>query len=144
MCCNGVKLYRVSNSFSLEINWLYSSDFDGIEHLLVRRSNMKNAVLNLLQEMRVHAGVLIGKKSLDRLVTFLCGYVHGIYAVTNNHLIVLPGFQEFVQQKYGINDHYWADIILFCCFNNDEEAFDVFYELLDEFLKLHPEIRENK
>jgi len=43
-------------------------------------------------------------------------------------------FQDFIQQRYKITSTYhWAKIITFFS-STDEEAFDRFYELLEEYL----------
>ncbi|MGC6768254.1 hypothetical protein [Enterococcus sp. LJL51] len=52
----------------------------------------------------------------------------------NNACHFYEGFQEYIQQKYNINSsHNWSDIIIFYC-TTEEQAFDKFYELLDDFL----------
>jgi len=46
-----------------------------------------------------------------------------------------PGFQEFIQEKYKVEfDKHWSDIIEFYCYR-EEEAFYLFFDLLDEFIE---------
>lgn len=82
----------------------------------------------------------IGEKNLDRLTTFVCGYIHGVYIETGILLQFLNGFQEYVEAHYGLADNenvfqHWSEIISF--FNaTKEEAFDEFYALMDAFLAI--------
>lgn len=95
-------------------------------------------ILNLLQILKIKYGMFIGKKSLERLVAYIGGYEHCLIERGENisglRMGFLPGFQEYIENRYNIHtDHHWSNIIQFFC-NSDEEAFDTFYKLLDEFL----------
>jgi len=93
----------------------------------------------LLQDIKNRPGVYLGKKKLDGLATFLSGYM----CCLNDRNIVdygnLKGFQEFIEKHYELQDNvkvcrHWSDIISF--FNEtEEEAFDEFYVLLEQFQK---------
>ena len=91
----------------------------------------------LLDDLRKRPLPLIGKKSLDRLTACLSGYIYCIYEKEGRVLEVLPGFQEFVERHYNLHNNiyvfrHWTDII--CFFTaTEEDAFDEFYKLLDEF-----------
>lgn len=53
----------------------------------------------------------------------------------------LEGFQEWIQIRFDITStQHWSNIINFYS-SNDVNAFDLFYELLNEFLNLDKEIR---
>lgn len=59
-----------------------------------------------------------------------------MYRLNGNqeYLCFIPGFQDWIADRYEIKStHGWSEIINF--FSQDEgEAFDTFYELLDEYL----------
>lgn len=93
-------------------------------------------IYNLLQEIRQRPEIYIGKPSLELLYAYLNGYMHN--SKECNHCLV--GFNEYIANVYAINsDHNWSSIIRF--FNNtEEEAFQKFYEHLDNFLKIQKKI----
>ncbi len=92
-------------------------------------------VLNLLYRMKQMPGAFFGNKNLGRLSMSIAGYVEGINECERKyHWDFQRQFQEFIDDKYPHNGAYgWADIIAQNS-ASDEEAFDNFYELLDEFL----------
>lgn len=74
--------------------------------------------------------IYIGKPSLERLYAFIGGY---LYQNGEKNDCCIEGFTEFVSKKYGIHtDHNWASIICFFS-NNDEEAFQTFIRLFQEY-----------
>lgn len=90
----------------------------------------------LLDVLRERPGLFIGKKSLDRLTTFVTGYIHCAYIKDGVMLQFLPGFQEFVENRYGKHSgRNWPHIIEFYSVY-EEDAFDKFYDLLDEFREI--------
>lgn len=95
---------------------------------------MQEHVKRLLKDIQQRPGVYLGKKSLDRLVHTLSGYTlcmleHGEIQTAE----FLPGFQEFVAERYNIQSvHHWSQIIEFFS-TTEEEAFDTFFELLSEY-----------
>lgn len=91
-------------------------------------------VIKVLEELRSRYNVIIGKKSLERLVSFVWGYIHCMYDNGIKLNGFLPGFQQYIEDRYNIHtDHNWSSIIQFFS-NSDAEAFDLFYQLLDDFL----------
>ena len=96
---------------------------------------MEDKIIKMLYEIKEHPGVHIGKKSLERLAMYLTGYVSCMVEMTNGMTFFLIDIQEYVANYYNIkSDQYWVDIIRFYTLSEDE-AYDKFYELLDEFLK---------
>jgi hypothetical protein len=94
-----------------------------------------DSLSRLLHNIKENPGAVIGKKSLDRLSTFVYGYLCCMYERDGVYPAFLPGFQEYVEERYGIHTaHHWSEIIQFFC-KSEEEAFGKFYELLDEFTK---------
>ena len=86
----------------------------------------------LLKEIKKRPGLYLGRASLERLYAFINGYKHqDSYSAVQTDC--LDGFQKYVEKTYNIHtDHNWASIIQFFSIT-EEEAFDKFYELLDEF-----------
>ena len=94
-------------------------------------------VLKLLYKIKKVPGMYLGKKSLMYLYFYIQGYCMRKGEETNEHHAILPGFNKFIHERYGINStHSWADIITFFE-GTDEEAFDEFYVLLEKFLNIH-------
>lgn len=87
-------------------------------------------VKELLLDVRNNgAGLYIGEASLSKLVPYLWGYVYCIKERTGENVELLPGFQEFVADYYGMQSQvHWADMIRSSC-KTEEEAFNKFYEL---------------
>lgn len=91
-------------------------------------------IKKLLVQMRRVPAAYFGKKSLERLSFTLSGYMLCLFEIGESDTMQeLPGFNEFVAKRYGIKSaHNWCSIIQF--FHPiEEEAFDTFFELLDEF-----------
>lgn len=98
---------------------------------------MPEYIKKLLMDIEKSPEDYIGKKSLERLVMFLFGYLIFIFK-QDGFVEHLPGFQEFValRYNYGIHTAYgWYQIIRKAC-ETEEEAFDEFYKLLYEFYDL--------
>ena len=91
---------------------------------------------HLLQKIKLNPYIYLGKKSLALLYAFINGYKS--YEEEQSDIIPIPdcldGFQSYVQKKYNIyTDHNWARIIDFFS-NDDADAFDCFYQLLEDLL----------
>lgn len=93
----------------------------------------------MLIDIKNKPGMYIGEKSLNKLVTFVSGYMHCLSQRDKFFTNDFEGFQEFVEKHYDIynNIHlfqHWSGIIEFFC-STQENAFDKSYELLGEFLE---------
>lgn len=97
-----------------------------------------NKLYGNLQEIKKRPGLYLEEKSLSRLDSFILGYCKCESDLGIEKNILFDGFQEFVQEKYGIKSHSASQIISFYSISKSD-AFDKFYSLLDEFLQLHPE-----
>lgn len=93
----------------------------------------------ILKEIGDKPKQFLGRKSLELLNAFLNGYVicqYETYGVMNDYL---TDFEDYIKQKHSLNtDHNCFSIIRFFC-SSDEEAFDEFYQLLDDFYNLKNE-----
>ena len=99
---------------------------------------MDKRIHELLLKLRGCPGIYVGKKSLDKLATFVCGYVQCLSEIDGVEPVFLAGFQEYVEEYYHLNDNAylirnWTGIITFFS-TTEEEAFDKFYEILGQFL----------
>ena len=101
---------------------------------------MDNRIIIMLQKLHDRPGVYIGRKSLERLTTFISGYIQCLYDIEGSCPDFLPGFQKYIEARYGLKDNififrHWSEIISF--FNaTEDEAFDEFYELLKQYLNV--------
>lgn len=89
---------------------------------------------HLVQKIKKKPEVFLGKKSLHLLRAYLDGYID-YHNEKNNEFnrFFLPKFQDYVEQRYNISkSHSWVSLITFYS-NSEEEAFDNFYLILDEF-----------
>lgn len=75
----------------------------------------------------------LGKKSMERLHIFIMGYVLSQADEVGTYPEWRGEFMDYVQQKYGENR--CIDIATIITYNSlsDEDAFDKYYELLQEF-----------
>jgi len=93
---------------------------------------LKNALLKIKENPDKY----IGEKSIKKLNVFICGYVLSQSDENGKPPEELPGFYEFIQKKYNtMIARSWAEIILFHSIS-DEQAFDEFYSVLDEFYEM--------
>lgn len=82
-----------------------------------------------------------GRKTLAHLSNFIYGFLTGrkgtnkeIDKSTNLFCVTNGGFQDFVAKRYQITiSQSWCNIIEFHS-TSEDEAFDLFFKLLDEFL----------
>lgn len=93
-------------------------------------------LIEILQDIKVRPEIYLGKKSLELLKAFITGFM-----ICQNKLIhsspdaIFLGFQKYVEQKYGLETtHGWHSIIRFFT-SSDEEAFDEFFLLFDNYTK---------
>lgn len=93
----------------------------------------------MLARVRKKPVINLGLISLVRLKAFLDGYVTYIHDTEDENFQFYPGFQEFVAEKYEIKvPAHWSKIIQLVT-TTDEQAFYLFFELLDEFKGNTPE-----
>lgn len=91
-------------------------------------------IKRLLKIIKERPGLYLGRKTLAPLADLLGGYMLCLFEHYDvPSLEYLPGFQNFVAERYDIRSaHHWSQIIKFHSVT-DEKAFDTFYELLEEF-----------
>ena len=100
--------------------------------------------LALLQMIRLRPGMFIKEKSLSLLDAYLGGYNHALSDIEMSKLPVCDKellhswdeFEWFIHDRYQIFSYYDAIGIIRLQCDDDEKAFDMFYELLDEFLAM--------
>jgi hypothetical protein len=95
-----------------------------------------NKLHELLQKIKARPELYLGKKSLERLHPFLSGYVVCLSDRFGESCPVLfSDFQEYVQKKYQITSSHSCEKIIDFYSRSDEEAFDKYFDLMNEFLK---------
>ena len=94
-----------------------------------------NDIFLLLNKIKENPYIYIGKPSLERLHAFISGYQCSERENNLEYRGCLEGFNEFVGDHYGLHtNHNWANMIDFFS-TSEQEAFDTFYALLDDFIQ---------
>ena len=103
---------------------------------------MNDVLSVLVQKIREQPEFYLARKSLTFLFSFIEGYIWRIRKETLNYSYQCDcyswDFMEFIFAHYNAEQNVlkgWDDVILEHT-PSEEEAFDKFYELLDEFVKL--------
>lgn len=93
-------------------------------------------VCEKLMNMRERPVLWIGRLTLGRLRTYISGYYEGIREIDKNFSSDFSGFYDYIAKYYGVKETAlnWDGIINSYC-ADEKEAFNKFYELLDEFLE---------
>ena len=96
-----------------------------------------SGLYNVLQKVKTKPGMYIGRPSVSDLFMFIVGY-----EFARGELDIEPteweddfheNFQPWLQKKYHVStSNSWAKIIMLYC-GNEQEGFNAFYRLLDEF-----------
>lgn len=87
-----------------------------------------------LYQIRKKPGMYIRKKSLRNLQMYISGYLARQYELDPDFKTTFSDFSSYVNDyyEYGSEALDWERIIYFVV-DDDEKAFDVFYELLDKY-----------
>jgi hypothetical protein len=98
-------------------------------------------LLNIIYKIKQLPTMYIGKHSLTSLLDFLGGYICCLndFVGHENRTFDLPEFYRYAQSVYEIADTPIKQLFLEQNDNDEEKAFDKFYELLDSFLNPDPE-----
>jgi len=96
-------------------------------------SNFADNVWTLLDDLRMRPEVFFGEKTTTSLQDFLSGFMWGAFALDGVPLDFIEGFQNFLERKYSTDTKDWYKIIKSVC-ETEEEVFDKFFELIDDFV----------
>lgn len=103
-------------------------------------------IYKLIEEMRAHPGLYLGTPHISTLRSFLDGYQMALHdfnikEIPKDTLLPLPFdlFHDYVALKF---DYYestsgWCNMILDQTAYNEENGWDLFHKLLDEFKQLY-------
>jgi len=106
----------------------------GVELSIETGSAVMNNIYDVLQIIKKRPKLYLARVSLVDLHVFINGYIACMNEYDNKKHDFYPDFQEFVQQKYDVKFYkHWSDIIQFYS-GGGEEAFNKFFQLLDEFM----------
>ncbi|MBX7174086.1 MAG: phosphoribosylanthranilate isomerase [Pyrinomonadaceae bacterium] len=107
-----------------------------------------NHIYQLLEFIRLHPSMFLGKYFITELRTFLYGIEFGLNVLNEERFEFdwkqfkpdseyphRVGFQAWISKKFKNNGNrqIWSDIILLQVDDNEEKAFDLFFALLEEF-----------
>ena len=91
-------------------------------------------LLAVLESLRRRPGMYIGEPSLTRLAAFLRGYDYARHELLGEPADpFFISFQEWSEHRFRQKNKGWAEAILLQS-NSESQAFDRFWELLDEYL----------
>ena len=94
----------------------------------------------LLNNIRKRPGIYFGKKSLILLKTYVDGYMDSVKRYNPEKMAEYQEFRvlflEYILNIYPTQKSLGWTGIIYSHFSDDEEAFDKFYDLYDNFLNL--------
>lgn len=96
----------------------------------------------LLNMIKYAPVAFIGEKSLSLTNIYICGYIDAYNLRCQKETLYefFPGFETWVNQKVELNLYRpWYKVILFICIT-EEEAFDLFFDYLEEYTESKFEI----
>ncbi len=96
-----------------------------------------SSLFPLLKKIQAKPGLYIGKASITELRMFIVGYRFARSEIklptTESETDFYKNFQPWLQMRLNVRtSNSWDKIILFNVIN-DQQAFDYFFQLLDEF-----------
>lgn len=96
-------------------------------------NKLETDILNIIFKIKERPQVYLGNKSIIRLKCFLDGFK--IAYDFPNVSVAFPEFYPYISKKYNCIKSYSWCTILYLEANNDEKAFDLFFDELENFLK---------
>jgi hypothetical protein len=96
-----------------------------------------SSLFTLLEKIKAKPGLYIGKVAIADLRAFILGYRHARselkVAITEAEADFYKNFQPWLQIRLNVRtSNSWDKIILFTVMD-EKQAFDYFFQLLDEF-----------
>ena len=89
-----------------------------------------------LKKVKSHPALYLGKKDITALSQALAGYEEAIFDLTGERVQFNSKFQQFAEYKFKTESTitvHWTKILSHN--RREDEAFDLFFELLDEFFE---------
>lgn len=98
-------------------------------------------VMSLLNEIRRRPGMFLGRASIAKLAPFLNGYQLAMHraGVKAPDELLMASFRDWIHERYKTTKVGWETLILQDSKDDEGEAMDHFWRLLDEFRAKHPE-----
>lgn len=95
---------------------------------------MNNDILNVIYEIKAKPGLYLTTQTIGALKNFLVGWIsREPNNVTNDNII--NEFQIWLEEKYILKSTQSWDRIIYFYSKDEYNAFNQFYQLLDEFLE---------
>lgn len=92
-----------------------------------------NSIQDFVNKTRIKPALFIGEKSITKYRAFMDGWIFDKRSDIAD-INILKEFQIWIQKRFEIRStHHWSQIILFYSLN-EQEAFDRFLSLWDQFL----------
>lgn len=95
-----------------------------------------DTVIRKLYKIKKQPIIHLGRKSVILLRAYIDGYIDREMEYNTCFHSLFFEFYDFIEEHYKMApNHHW-DRILYAYSSTDEDAFDLFYRYLDDFLKL--------
>ena len=92
-----------------------------------------DVVMEKLYEIKREPIIHIGRKSVILLRAYIDGYIDRVMEMNSKFHSAYFGFFGFVNKTYHMAPNFSWDRILNAYSSTDEAAFDMFFQLLDEY-----------
>ena len=95
--------------------------------------HIKKSIQDFVKKTRTNPALFIGEKSLTKYRAFMDGWIFDKHMEIAD-INILREFQDWIQKRFEIRStHNWSQIILFYSLN-EQEAFNKFLSLWDQFI----------
>lgn len=95
-----------------------------------------NHMKKILSEVKVRPGMYLSDCKLENLYVFMNGYMYQLFQEDDIVPEFYPGFQQYIEDVYNVTTgQHWSKIIDFFS-NNEKEAFDKFFQYLEEYTEI--------
>lgn len=96
-------------------------------------SSTEKVIWSLIYTKRTK--IAVGAISLRLLEPFISGVLHSALTIKNKSYQLLPGFDEYLRERFSVEEKMNCYEIIQRNSMNDEEAFENYYEWVQDFLK---------
>ena len=109
--------------------------------------NFNKATYEQIVILKEHPVLHLGEKSIVRLSSYLSGWIDGSKSIQDFDFLYF--FGEWIKKTYSsdtrlLDGHSWSSCLLILSNNSDAAAFDLFFDLLFNFMNEERKWDDNK